>query len=309
MSLNFALLRRFWVWPLVLLLLGSAWWAVHRQHDPDAGKLRVTVLDVGQGDSILVETPQGRAMLIDGGGLNDESQTGESDPGQKIVVPYLHYRGINRIDVLVLTHPHGDHVGGLPAVLREESVGVVLDGTVLPYPGPGYAAFLGEIKSRRIPYRQARRGMTLDLGDGVRVEVLNPPSQGTPYGLGADDATINNYSAVLRLTYGRTAFLLTGDAEFEAEQSMLAACPDLSADVLKAGHHGAGNATGDDWLARVRPRFAAISCGRHNHFNHPNPATLARLSAHGVHTFRTDQNGAIVFVSDGHTVTARPFLP
>ena len=112
----------------------------------------------------------------------------------------------------------------------------------------------------------------------------------------------------LLLTYGRTRFVFTGDAETEAEGAMLDAHADLACDVLKAGHHGSRNATGDDWLARLQPHLAVISCGRHNRFGHPAPATLERLSAHGVQTYRTDQQGAISFVSDGKTVAARPFL-
>ena len=301
--------RRPWLVALLLppfLLLG---WAAHPRPDPDAGRLRVTVLDVGQGDCILVETPTGRTMLVDGGGSNDETQVDSTDVGLRTVVPYLHYRGINKLDVVVLTHPHGDHCGGLTAVLREEPVGVVLDGTVLPYPSADYTAFRQEIQSRHVPYQHAARGMRADLGDGVTADVLNPPANGTLYGTQTDDATVNNYSVVLRLTYGRTHFLLTGDAETEAEDNILATGCDLSSDVLKAGHHGAANATGDAWLARVRPRYAAISCGAHNPFGHPSPATVARLAAHRVTTYCTARNGAITFVSDGSTVTARPFLP
>ena len=301
--------RRPWLAALFLPLLALLGWAVRPHADPDAGRLRVTVLDVGQGDCILVETPAGRTMLVDGGGSNDETQVDSTDVGLRTVVPFLRYRGINRLDIVVLTHPHGDHCGGLTAVLREEPVGVVLDGTVLPYPSADYTAFLREIQGRHIPYRHAARGMRLDLGGGVTADVLNPPAAGTPYGTQTDDATVNNYSAVLRLSYVRTHFLLTGDAETEAEQNILAACPDLSCDVLKAGHHGAANATGDEWLARVRPRLAAISCGAHNPFGHPSPATVARLAAHHVLTYCTAKNGAITFVSDGRTVTARPFLP
>ena len=299
-------------WLPGLALLPLLWWGLNHwlRPDPDAGKLRVCVLDVGQGDCIVVETPSGRTMVIDGGGVNDETRPEDgADVGERIVVPYLHTRGINRVDALVLTHPHGDHVGGLPAVLREESVGAVLDGTVLPYPTPAYQAFLAGVQTHQIPYRHAARGMRLDFGAGVTADVLNPPVSGTSYGVNPDDATINNYSVVLRLTYGRTHFLLTGDAENEAEASMLSVYPDLSADVLKAGHHGATNASGDAFLSRVHPRFAAISCGLHNHFGHPAPATLARLAAHGIQTFRTDHNGAVTFVSDGQTVKAEPFVP
>ncbi len=291
----------------------AAWWGLSRRPDPDAGKLRVIAVDVGQGDCTLVITPGGRTLLIDGGGTSDEAAAGDTDVGAKIVVPFLEYLGINRIDVLVATHPHGDHVGGLAAVLRGPQIGLVLDGTTLPYPSPAYAEFRQLVGRNKIACARAVRGQTLDMGDGVRVLVLNPPpdsAYGTAaaYGTNSDDATINNYSAALQIDYGATRFILTGDAETDAEAAMLAAHSDLRCDVLKAGHHGSKNATGDDWLSRLQPRHAVISCGRHNHFGHPAPATLARLGAHGVQIFRTDHQGAITFVSDGKTVTARPFL-
>jgi len=270
----------------------------------------VCILDVGQGDCIVVETPSGRTMVIDGGGSNDETRPEDgADVGERVVVPYLHARGINHVDVLMLTHPHGDHVGGLLSVLREEQIGTVLDGTVLPYPTPAYQAFLAGVMGRHLPTRHACQGMHLDLGDGVSADVLNPPTSGTLYGETPDNSTVNNYSVVLRLTYGRTHFLLMGDAEAAAEQALLDSGSDLSADVLKAGHHGAANASGEALLARVHPRYAAISCGRHNHFGHPAPATLARLASQGIQTFRTDQSGAVTFLSDGQTVEARPFIP
>ena len=270
-------------------------------------------MDVGQGDCTLVITPGGRTLLVDGGGTSDEAAAGDTDVGAKIVVPFLEYLGINKINVLVATHPHGDHVGGLAAVLRGPQVGFVLDGTTLPYPSPAYLAFRAEAARRKIPCARAVRGQTLDLGDGVRVLVLNPPPSNqfgaaAAYGTDSDDATINNYSAGLQIDYGATRFILTGDAETDAEAAMLAAHGDLRCDVLKAGHHGSKNATGDDWLERLQPRHAVISCGRHNRFGHPAPSTLARLDAHGVGVFRTDRQGAITFISDGKTVIARPFL-
>ena len=290
------------------LLIALGWLAFGSRTNSDAGKLRLTVLDVGQGDCLLLQTPSGHTILIDGGGANDETEASQTEVGERTVVPFLHYEGISRIDVLLLTHPHGDHVGGLAAVLREESVGVVLDGTALPYPSPAYTAFLALVRQKRIPYRHAVRGMRLQLDQGVTADVLNPPI-GLPYGSGTDNDTINNYSAVLRVTYGRTHFLLDGDAEDAAEASMLAAYPnDVGADVLKCGHHGARNASGDAWLTAVHPQFAAISCGAHNPFGHPNPETLARLTAHGIRIFRTDKNGAITFVSNGQTVTAQPYI-
>lgn len=277
--------------------------------------MRVTAIDVGQGDSTLIQTPSGRTLLIDGGGSSDETSADATDVGTRVVVPFLRYLGLSRLDVLVLTHPHGDHVGGLAAVLRGVEIGTLLDGTRLPYPSPAYAQFLALVRQKRIPYARAVRGMALDMGDGVLLRVLNPPPDSpfgaqAAYGINADDATINNYSAAFLLTYGRTRFVLTGDAETQAEAVMLDAHTggDLSCDVLKAGHHGAKNATGDDWLDRLQPRLSVISCGRHNRFGHPAPATLARLASHNVQVYRTDHHGAVSFVSDGTTVVARPFL-
>jgi len=314
-SLLIARLARLSLWQkwlavaLLLLVLFPLLRRVLLPPDPDAGKLRLTVLDVGQGDCLLLQTPQGHTVLIDGGGANDEKQADQSDVGEQVVLPFLRAQGIGRLDVLVITHPHGDHVGGLAAVLRQENVGVVLDGTCLPYPSPAYRQVRALIQSQHVPYLRAVRGMTLQLDRSVQADILNPPAQGDIYGTTPDNNVVNNYSAVLRVGYGRTHFLLDGDAQSEAEQSMLNAIPDLSADVLKVGHHGAGNASTDAWLARVHPRYAAVSCGLHNHFGHPHPATLARLLARHVQVFRTDRNGAITFVSDGKTVTARPFIP
>lgn len=292
------------IFPFAVIL----WSAAAHPRDPDSGKLRLTVLDVGQGDCLVLRTPSDRTILIDGGGSNDEAAAAQSDIGERVVVPYLHHEGINRVDVLVITHPHGDHVGGLSAVLRAEQVGVVLDGTELPYPTPAYTQVLALIQQKHLRYLHAVRGMHLTLDRGVTADVLNPPAQGLVYGTNPDNDAMNNYSAVLRVAYGKTHFLLDGDAEDAAEESMLAAYPDVSADVLKCGHHGANNASSDAWLERVKPKFAAISCGAHNPFGHPNPQTLARLSAHGIQAFRTDKDGAIMFVSDGRTVTARPFV-
>lgn len=299
---------------LTPLLLGPlAWWGLSRRPDPDAGKLRVIAVDVGQGDCTLIITPSGRTILVDGGGTSDEAAAGDLDVGAKIVVPFLEYLGINLVDVLVATHPHGDHVGGLSAVGRGPRIGAVLDGTLLPYPSPAYLGFRQEVAQRNIACARAVRGQTLDMGDGVHVTVLNPPGDaeyGTAaaYGTGSDDATINNYSVGLQIDYGRTRFILTGDAQNEAEGAMLGAHAGLVCDVLKAGHHGSRNATGEDWLTRLQPRFAVISCGRNNRFGHPAPSTLQRLGAHGIDVYRTDKQGAITFVSDGRTVTAKPYL-
>ena len=288
----------------VPLLAGLALLALPAVLLPHQPVLKMTVIDVGQGDSILLETPSGRTMLIDGGGVSDtEEPTPGDDVGERVVVPFLRHEGLHRIDVVVVTHPHGDHVGGLPSVFRAFPVGKVLDGTVLPYNTDAYNALLAIEQAHHVQVVPARRGMTIDMGDGVTMVCLNPPPAGTPYGTEPNNTVMNDYSAVLRLTYRRVHILLDGDAQTEAEQSMLAAYPgQLSADVLKCGHHGAANATTDPWLDAVRPTYAIISCGLHNHYGHPSPLTLARLAAHHVHAYVTAYNGAVTVTTDGETV-------
>ncbi len=274
------------------------------------------MLDVGEGDSILVQTPSGRTLLIDSGGSRrpdggasgraNGSPSDEEDPiGEQVLMPELRRLGVGEINVLLITHPHGDHIGGMPAVLRDEKVDAVLDGTTLPYPSAGYRRLVAEIRERKLSYAPARRGDSIDFGDGVRAAVLNPPSGTLAYGTGFDDKTINDYSAVVRLSYGRTVLLLDGDAEQEAEDDMLAHYPAgyLKAAALKVGHHGSRNASSDEWLSAVGPSVAVISCGKGNLFHHPHQETLDRLSRHGIRAYRTDQNGTVTVVSDGKSVT------
>lgn len=285
---------------LVFLVSGcsSASKAGHRD-------LSVTAIDVGQGDSIFIETPSGRTVLIDAGGKNN-SLTADTtaDPGIDTVVPYLRYRGVDKIDMLIITHPHGDHVGGMAAVLRAFPVGIVMDGTTVPYHAAAYQTCLALIHARGIKYVHALRGMIIDFHDGVSGVILNPPAD-LSYGTDDSDRTINNYSVVLRLTYGATAFMLDGDAEVEAEDSILRYMHGrrLEANVLKCGHHGSRNASSNEWLNAVAPTFGIISCGRHNVFGHPHIELLQRLASHNVRILRTDENGAVECVSDGKTVT------
>jgi competence protein ComEC len=272
--------------------------------------LKIVVLDVGQGDGIVIETPTGHVMVIDGGPGVSSDEPDAGSAGDNVVVPFLKSEGINVVDVVLLTHPHEDHVGGLIAVLRGEHVLTVLDGTVLPLPTDDYRGFLQIVSTQRIPYRKIRRGTHLDFGDGVTADCLSPPVSGTPFGVDLSNSTINNYSAVLRVTYGSTHILLDGDAQEAAEDDMLAhySANYLRANVLKTGHHGSRNASSTEWLAAVRPAFAVISCGRHNLFGHPNKETLSRLAAAHVHVFRTDQDGAVTIISDGRNVVVHSFL-
>ncbi|HET8679118.1 MAG TPA: ComEC/Rec2 family competence protein, partial [bacterium] len=194
-------------------ILAMAFWYATASAAPSV--LTVTVLDVGQGDAILIQSPSGRSALIDGGGELGAERSGW-DIGRMRVVPALRRAGIHRLDVVMLSHPHEDHVGGLPAVVENFPVGLILDPGV-PHPSPSYMRLLRLIEARKIPYRQAREGLQVDLGAGARLAILHP--QDPPLELDGDP--VHAQGVVARLTYGRTAILLTGDAEAPVERVLI----------------------------------------------------------------------------------------
>ena len=256
--------------------------------------LTVTFLDVGQGDSILIESPSGRTALIDGGG---RAYTGKEDPaGRSIVVPFLRKHGINNLDLVVLTHPHDDHVGGLSYVLEKIKVNQVID-SGQPHTSPGFKRFLKVIEAKHIPYKIGRAGQILDLGGGVIGYILHP-SEPLIEGTVSD---LNNNSIVIKLVYGKTSFLLVGDIAFEGEERLISKF-NLKSDVLKVGHHGSKTSTSDGFLGAAKPRYGVISVGARNKFGHPNPKTLGRLDGAGVNVFRTDLKGAVIIKSDGQNI-------
>ena len=275
---------------LVVLLEVAA-----RRSGAPTGLLRVTFLDVGQGDSAIVNLPDGEALLIDGGGLVGSP----IDVGQRVVAPELRARRRTSVAAVVLTHPHPDHFGGLSTGLDALQVGALwetgegeAEGT-----GGGYASLLSGVRARGSP---VRRMDTLcgarELG-GARVEVLAPCPAFSP------DRGPNDNSIVLRVTYGARSILFVGDAEREEEGLLVAAGTErLRADVLKVGHHGSRTSSSPAFLAAVRPSVAVVSAGCRNRFGHPHPATLAALDAAGARVWRTDRSGAIVVTTDGRSL-------
>ena len=254
-------------------------------------RLRVTFLDVGQGDSAVIETPSGKVVVIDGGGIPSDPSASEAgvDPGTRIVVPFLRSRGISTIDLLIATHPDDDHVQGLLAVTERLAVRTVLDSGLPAAPNSSMSQLRAAWKARGITVHTARRGQSFDLGTGVRLEILHPADP-LITGTHSDD---NNNAIVARLVYGKARILFTADAEQDAEESLLKSGLDLSADVLKVGHHGSRGSTSERFLRAVNPTIAILSCGRQNRFGHPHKETLDRLKKYNNQIFRTDQDGAI----------------
>jgi competence protein ComEC len=272
-----------------------------------AGNLELSVLDVGQGDSLFVVSPHGRTLLIDAGGsfggFSGHEEHNGIDPGEDAVSPYLWSRGFQKLDVVALTHAHQDHIGGLTAILQNFRVGTLWIGREVDSAALASLEKLAREKKTSIVHEI--RGNAISW-DGVDATFLWPEISSGEVAMAAK----NNDSLVLRLKYGDRTFLLPGDAEKQAESTMLDENGEtaLRADVLKVGHHGSKNSTMPGFLAAVHPRVAVISAGEHNPYGHPNPELLERLQAAGIRILRTDRDGAVHILTDGNQLQVSCFV-
>jgi competence protein ComEC len=273
----------------------------------ERGALEVDVLDVAQGDSILVISPKGSTLLIDGGGrfagFRGREEVPGPDPGEEAVSAYLWSRGIQKIDAVALTHAHQDHIGGLTAVLENFRVGRLWIGRETETPALGQLKKIAD--GRQIPIEHESRGQSF-LWDGVQVDFLWPQIPPEEIAPGAK----NNDSLVVRLQYKERSVLLPGDAEKQAEYAMLSETDagKLHADVLKVGHHGSKNSTMPEFLESVGPEIAIISTGEQNPYGHPSAELLERLRGSGARILRTDVEGAVRVVTDGHRLRVKCFV-
>lgn len=252
--------------------------------------LELTVIDVGQGESLLVVFPEGATMLIDGGGVlryGRKRAQARLDTGEDVVSPYLWSRGIRHLDIVAVTHAHEDHTGGIAALLDNFRPNQVWLGTNPAQPLLRHAAELG------IPVAEQRKGVPFQYS-GATVEILSPSSDPVIRAPG------NNDSLVLRISYKKRSFLLTGDIEGRVEDVLDSNGQLAHADVLKVGHHGSRTSTSPEFLEAVSPSIAVVSSGYQNPFGHPHRDVLERLSARGVATLRTDRDGLVSVRTDRH---------
>jgi competence protein ComEC len=248
-----------------------------------SGELKVHFLDVGQADSILIQEPGGKVMLIDAGNNSDSD----------IVVNYINNLGIEKIDYIIGTHPHEDHIGGMDIVINTFDIGEVM----MPKASTNTKTFeevLLSINNKNLKITTPEIGLDYKLGDAT-FTVLGPISE--------KYESLNNYSIVISLKFGKTSFLFMGDAEIGSEKDIIDTSINFTGDVIKIGHHGSSTSSSGAFLKKVMPKYSVISVGADNEYGHPDSIILNRLKVMGVETLRTDQLGTIVFTSNGKDIS------
>lgn len=247
------------------------------------GVIEIDYFDVGQGDSALIQV-NGKNMLIDAGTNDTEDK----------LVQMIKDEGIKKLDYVIGTHPHEDHIGGLDKVIDNFEVGEI----IMPEVKNTTKTFESVLKSaakKEKKIKKAKSGMEIDLGEGTNVEVFSP---------GKDKyKELNNYSPIMKITYGENSFLFTGDAEKEVEKEVINDGYNLKAEVLKVGHHGSTTSTTEEFLDLVNPEIAVISVGKENTYGHPEKKILDRLKNKNIKILRTDEIGSIEIISDGKNIS------
>jgi competence protein ComEC len=266
------------------------------QYRPSGPELTVVFIDVGQGDSIFIKTPGGKTALIDAGGIPAWKQS-SFDTGASIVVPFLVDNGVSKLDCVFATHSDGDHIAGLPSVLKKIPAGIVYENGIKMDQQPEYDSLHRVISYKGIPNVVLKDGDPVNLDPAVKFEILSPPKN---FYFEND----NNNSITIRLVYGDVSFMFTGDLEFEGEYNIIKNHgQDIVSNILKVGHHGSSTSTSDDFFAAVDPEIAVISVGVFNNFGHPYSGTIAKFEDAGIKVYRTDRQGNITVKTDGKIFT------
>ncbi|ELC8441356.1 MBL fold metallo-hydrolase [Clostridium perfringens] len=247
--------------------------------------ISVTYLNVGQGDSELIQV-NGKNMLIDAG----------TNAGAQDLVKDLKNRGIKTIDIAIATHPHEDHIGGMDEVLENFDVKSFYAPKVA-HTTKTYENMLKAVKNEGLKIKQIKEGTDIDLGKDTKVEVYSP--------IKTDYEELNDYSPIMKISYGNNSFMFTGDAETPVEQEVLNEHKNLKADVLKLGHHGSHSSTSEPFLKAVDPSIAIVSCGKDNKYGHPHKETMSNLKKAGVTVYETFRDGDITITSNGEKLNVK----
>ncbi|CAN5429814.1 DNA internalization-related competence protein ComEC/Rec2 [soil metagenome] len=253
--------------------------------------LTVTVLDVGQGDAIHVRTPSDKHFFVDTG-----RWTPMGNSGEQVLLPYIQHLGINKLDGIILSHPHADHIGGLTALMKSVPIDTIYHSSY-PYDSQLYEQYNQLAEKKDIPIRDVAAGDIITLDPLIKIFVVGPEATGTP------DRNPNNHSLSIRLQYGETSFLFTGDAEVNQERQLVDRYSDfLDVSFLKAGHHGSRTSSTGYFIETVKPDIAVASLSFRNRFNHPNNEAVTNLANAGAKKYFTSLSGALIFRSDGYTI-------
>ncbi|MGB8769918.1 MAG: ComEC/Rec2 family competence protein [Candidatus Korobacteraceae bacterium] len=277
-------------------LLAAAVWIVLLPPKPQwqPGVLEVTAIDVGQGDSLLLITPEGKTLLMDAGGIPGNARS-DFDVGEEVVSPYLWSRGIRLLDAVAISHAHTDHMGGMRSVIANFRPQELWYG--VESPSQGFQDVEAAARSNHVDLKSYVAGESFEFGS-IHVRVLNPQPGWQPHDPPQDDESL-----VLRMQYGGSSVLLVGDSHKRIEKFLLYEAP--QSDLLKVGHHGSSTSSSPEFLAAVKPRYAVVSVGFYNSFKHPRPEVMERYAAAHIPTYRTDLFGAVSFYLNGKDITAR----
>ena len=297
-ALLFRMLPR-WRWAGFAAASGSAFALITVSFPPaetGPGLLELTMIDVGQGDGLLVVFPNGQRMLVDGGGIVsfDKRRKPQLDTGEDVVSPYLWRRRFDRVDIIASTHAHDDHIGGLPALIENFRPREVWTGALPTKPSESWLRVMAAARLVGARVIELRDDVVAREIGGVTIEVLSPPADYEP-----SETARNNDSLVLSVRFRERAFLLTGDLEKQMEARLVESGRLGGFDVLKVGHHGSRTSSTAEFLEAARPRLALISAGVDNTFRHPHPAVVRTLEEHGITVLRTDRHGMVQVRTDG----------
>ncbi|MEX0685276.1 MAG: DNA internalization-related competence protein ComEC/Rec2 [Balneolales bacterium] len=275
---------------LMILILCGCLYQGHQLYKKSVTVLTITMFDVGQGDAVLLQTPEGKNILFDTG-----IQSFYHNSANRVILPELRARGIHHLDAVILSHPHSDHIGGMSMLIRNMSIKAIYE-SYHEYESAIYRKYHTDALQEGVPIFKVGQGDILNLASSMKFFILGPHPQ-------LSGQSTNTQSMVVKVVFGETAVLLTGDADIQSEKMMIYQYSDfLKSDLLKVGHHASRTSSGGMFLAKVQPTIAAVSLSRQNQFNHPHPEATLRLKKSVPHILYTSINGALVFTSDGKTL-------